>query len=75
MLSALHKNLEIMQSGKAQVQEVGGHTAEHQKQIRTSNVNEPSQISPNEVLQSWLIYTVYHILVENNKIKGKRSLK
>ena len=41
-----------MQSGKAQVQEVGGHTAEHQKQIRTSNVNEPSQISPNEVLQS-----------------------
>ena len=54
-----------MQSRKAQIQEVGGHA------VRIKNnmlINNPqSQISPNEVLQSWLINTVYHLLVKNNK--------
>ena len=30
-------------------------------------VNKPSQISPHEVLQSLLINTVYHLLVNDNK--------
>ena len=29
--------------------------------------NKQSRISPNEVLQSWLINTVYHLLVKNKK--------
>ena len=50
MVSVLHKELRI-QSGKSQIQEVGGHAAEDQKQIRTSSsfqlVNKLSQISPH----------------------------
>ena len=34
-------------------------------------VNIPSWISPNEVLQSWLINTVYHLLVKNNNWRGE----
>ena len=33
-------------------------------------VNKPSQISPHEVLQSWLINTVSHLLVKNLLGKG-----
>ena len=33
-------------------------------------VNKPSQISPHKVLQSWLINTVYHLLVKNNYGRG-----
>lgn len=42
-----------MQSEKAQVQEVGGHAADDQKQISPNfqHVNKPSWISPNKVLQ------------------------
>ena len=29
-------------------------------------VNKPSRISPHEILQSWLISTVYNLLVKNN---------
>ena len=52
MVSVLHKNTRI-HSGKAQVQEFLGHAAEE-------------QISPHEVLQSWLINTVYNLLGKNN---------
>ena len=48
-------NLEktMVQCGNAQVQEVGSHAAEDQKQIRTSSwYNKPSRISPRDVLQS-----------------------
>ena len=38
-------------------------------------VNIPSQINSNEVLQSWLINTVYHLLVKNNKGEEKAGLK
>ena len=38
-------------------------------------VNKPSRIGPNTVLQSWLIYTVYHLLVKNNKVEGKGGFK
>ena len=53
-----------MQSGKAHVQEVLGHAAENQNQ------NKPSWISAHEVLQSWLIDIVYHLLGKNKKGKG-----
>ena len=56
---------------KAQVQEVGDHAAEDQKQRRTSSWwSKPSRISPHEVLQSWAINTVKHLLVKNDKKKG-----
>ena len=61
-----------MQSGKAQVQEVGGHAV----RIKNMLLNNPqSHISPNEVLQSWLINTVYHLLVKNNKGEERGGLK
>ena len=68
-----------MQIGKAQVQDVGGHAAEDPKEIQTSSwwiSNHPGsdRISPHEVLQSWLINTVYHLLVNINKGEGRRSL-
>ena len=61
-----------MQSGKAQEQEVGalgGHAAKDQKQIK--EVNKISQISLHEVLQWWLINTVYNLLVNG----GEAGLK
>ena len=33
-------------------------------------VNKPSWISPHEVLQSWLIDIVYHLLVRNKQGRG-----
>ena len=30
-------------------------------------VNKPSRISTKEILRSWLINTVYHLLVKSNK--------
>ena len=46
-----------------------------------SKIAESTRISPHEVLQSWLINTVYHLLVKNNKgeergggLKEKRGL-
>ena len=36
-------------------------------------VNKPSQISPHEVLQSWLINTVYYSFVKNNKGEGRKG--
>ena len=54
-----------MQSGKVQVQEVIALAADDQNP-NFHLVNEPSQMSQHEVLQSWLISTVYHLLVKNN---------
>ena len=62
MVSVLYKKKTRIQGGKAQVQEFLGHAAKDQSQIR----NKPSQISPHEVLQSWLINTVYNLLGKNN---------
>ena len=36
-------------------------------------VNKPSQISPNDVLQLWLINIVYHLLVKNKSGEGRRG--
>ena len=36
-------------------------------------VNKPSQISPHEVLQSWLINTVYYSFVKDNKGEGRKG--
>ena len=60
-----------MQSRKAQVQEVGGHAVRIKNNMLLNNPQ--SQISPNEVLQSWLINTVYHLLVKNNKGEERRG--
>ena len=57
-----------MQSGKAQVQEVRGHVA---KDKNFQHMNKLSWISPNQVLQSRLIYTGCHKLVKNNRGKGR----
>ena len=59
-----------MQSGKAQIQEIGGHAAEDQNQIRSSSWCKPFRISPLEVLQSWLINTFQHFLVKNDTREG-----
>ena len=73
MVSVLHNELEY-KSEKAQVQEIGDHAAEDQKQRRTSSRwSKPSPISPHEVLQSWLIYTVYHLRPKNNNGWGGRE--
>ena len=37
-------------------------------------VNKPSQISPHDVLQLWLINTVYHLLVKNKSGEGRGAL-
>ena len=39
------------------------------------HVKKSFRISPNEVLQSRLINTVYHSLVKNKKGQGKGGLK
>ena len=72
MVSVLHKELEYkVEKLKYQI-EVLGHAADNQNQIQTSQlVNKPSRISPHEVLQSWLINTVYHLLVKNNQGRGR----
>ena len=41
-----------MQSEKAQVQEVGGHARRIKHKSELPNMNKPSRISPNEILQS-----------------------
>ena len=56
MLSVLLKELEYDME-KLKYKKDGDHAAEDQNQI---------QISPHEVLQSWLINTVHHLLVKNN---------
>ena len=65
-----------MQSGKGQVQEVGGHVAEDQKQNRTSScwinhcILDQSTGSFTVAIDSWqssLINTVYHLSLNNNK--------
>ena len=62
MVSVLHKELEYKVEKLKYKIEVLGHAAENQNQIQTSQlVNKPSRISPHEVLQSWLINTVYHL--------------
>ena len=38
-------------------------------------MNKPWRIGPNKVLQSCLIYTVYHLLVKNNNVEGKGGFK
>ena len=61
MVSVLHKELankvEKLKYKKLEVM---------QPRIKFQLVNKPFLISSNEVLQSWLINTVYHLLVKNN---------
>ena len=48
--------------------ELGSRSTEDQRQIRTSN-------TWIEVLQPWLINTVYHLLVKNNKGEGRGAYR
>ena len=71
MVSVPHKELEYKVDKLKYKIEVLGHAAKDQYQIQTSQlVNKPSRISPHKVLQSWLINTVYHLLVKNNQGRG-----
>ena len=67
MISVLHEELEYKVE-KLKYKAIGGHAAEDQKQIQL--VKKPSWISPHEVLQSWLINTVQHLSVKNDKKEG-----
>ena len=46
-------------------------TEEKKKNKNFQLVNKPSWISPNEVLKSRLINTVYHLLVYNKRGEGR----
>ena len=70
MVSVLHKELQYKME-KLKHKKVAGHVAKDQsfnwqKSQLLQLVNKPSQISPHEVLQSWLINPVYHLLVKNS---------
>ena len=73
MVSVLHKEPRI-QSGEAQEQE-GWRSCSRRSESNPNFqlVNKPSGISPHEVLQSWLINTVSHSLVENNRGRGEEG--
>ena len=51
------KELKYMKSGR--------HEAEDHKQVRTSGtwINDTGSVYMKQVLQSWLINTVYHLLI------------
>ena len=61
MVSVLHKELGY-KVAKLKFKKVGGHAAED---LPIQLVNKLSQISPHQVLQSWLINAVYSLLVKN----------
>ena len=52
--------------------QVGANAAKDKKtNPHFQHKNKPCRISPNEVLQLWLIYTVYHLLMKNNKVEER----
>ena len=73
MVSVLHKGLEY-KVDKLKYEKVGGHAAEDQKQIWPFSwqINYPGSV--HKVKQSWLINTVYHLLVKNNIREGEGGL-
>ena len=59
-----------------QEQEIGGHLSRGLKiNPNFQHVNKSFRINPDEFLKSWLINTVYHLLVKNKKREGKGGLK
>ena len=60
MVSVLHKELDC----KVEKLKYKKLEVIHPK-INSQLVNKPFRISPHEVLQAWLINTVYHLLVKN----------
>ena len=69
IVSVLHKELEYKVE-RLKYKKWLGHAAEGQNQIRT----KPSQVSPREVLQSWLVNAVSHLLANNNLGEGRGGL-
>ena len=67
MVSVLHKELEYKVE-KLKLKKVMQKVMQLRIIIKSELqlVNKPSRISPQEFLQSWLINTVYHLLVNNN---------
>ena len=61
MVSVLHKEVECSSTRRFRSWSRGSESHPN-----FQLVNKPSRISPHEVLQSWLINTVYHLLVKNN---------
>ena len=59
-----------MQSGKAQVQEIGGHAAKDKKKTNpnfhpvNNHPNKPRSVH-TKFIQSWLINKVYHLSVND----------
>ena len=51
---------------KLKNKKVDGHAAEIKSELQVGKSAEPLGISPHEVLQTWLINTVYHLSVKNN---------
>ena len=74
VVSVFHKDLECkvekLKYKKLKVTQWGSKT-----NPTFQHVNKQSRISPNEVLQSWLINTVYHLLVKNKKGEERGGLK
>ena len=72
MVSVLHKELEykVENLSKSWRSCSGGSKTNPNFQL----VNKTSQISPHELLQSWLVNTFNHLLVKNNNGEG-RGLK
>ena len=69
MVWILHKELEyIFFSGKAQIQELGGHAAEDQKQILTSSwwINHPGSVHMKFYSHDWLIQSINKLLLVKN---------
>ena len=72
MVSVLHNELEykVKNLSKSWRSCSGGSKTNPNFQL----VNKTSQISPHELLQSWLVNTFNHLLVKNNNGEG-RGLK
>ena len=69
MVSVLHKELEykVKNLSKSWRSCSGGSKTNLNFQL----VNKTSQISPHELLQSWLVNTFNHLLVKNNNGEGR----
>ena len=74
MVSVLHKELEYkVEKLKNKKLDVMQPRIKNKSKL-PAQVNKISWISPHEVLQSWLINTVYHLLLKNNKGEGRGRL-
>ena len=62
-VSVLHKEVEY---GVEKTRRFRSSSRGSESHPNLQLVNKPSRISPQEVLKSWLINTVYHLSMKNN---------